>query len=296
MIRFDFSGYVALVTGAGAGVGRAASLAFAVAGASVICVGRTSAKLDQLVAEIKASGGRAIAVAGDVVDEDTSIRAVSAALDQFGRLDFAYNGAGREAAMTSIADTNAEAFWEMQKIKTGGCLYGMKHQIPAIRRQGGAIVNMAGSFALEGFANFGSYVSAAHAVLGLTRTAALEEGRNGIRVNAVCPGAINTALLDRMVGGDRNAISSFAAATALGKIATPEDVANAILFLCSSASGQITGAAIRPSVCAPALSPAPQAGPSQRFAAFQSRSASAPSVATADHISHRTGCHRLESL
>jgi NAD(P)-dependent dehydrogenase (short-subunit alcohol dehydrogenase family) len=240
-VTFDFQGQVALITGAGAGVGRATALSFAKAGAAIVCVGRTLTSLEET---LQLAGGNGMVVAGDVSDEATSIAAVKVAHSHFGRLDFAFNGAGQEGPMTSISDTDPAHFWQVLQTKTGGCFYGMKHQIPALRQNGGAIVNMAGSFALEGFANFGSYVSAAHGVLGLTRCAALEEGRNGIRVNAVCPGAIDTALLDRMVGGSREAIAGFAQNAALGKIATAQDVADAILFLCAPIAGHITGIAL----------------------------------------------------
>jgi NAD(P)-dependent dehydrogenase (short-subunit alcohol dehydrogenase family) len=244
-VTFDFSGKVALVTGAGAGVGLATALSFARAGASVVCVGRTRAKLEATAAQITALGGKSIVSVGDVGEEKTAADAVALALSTYGRLDCAFNGAGEETPMQSIVDTDSAQFWEILRVKTGGCFYGMKHQIPALRAQRGAIVNMAGTFALEGFANFGSYVAAAHGVLGLTRTAALEEGRNGLRINAVCPGAINTALLERMVGGSQEAIAGFAQATALGKVATAQDVADAVLFLCSTGAGHVTGTTLQ---------------------------------------------------
>lgn len=235
-------GGVALIVGATSGIGRATAEAFARDGASVMLAGRNKSVGDDAVQAIVSKGGNAAFVAIDVRKPDSVEAAVEAAVSTFGRLDFAFNNAGWEGTMEKAGDISVENWDRMIETKLRGVWLGMKHQLTAmLEHKRGAIVNMAGSWGLVGFPNFASYCAAAHGIMGLTKAASLEYARDGIRINAVCPGAVKAPLLDRMTGGAADVEAGFAAQTAMGRLATPDEVADAVVWLCSDRSSYVNG-------------------------------------------------------
>ena len=239
-VRHDFSGAVVLVVGATGTIGSETARRFAAAGAQVVLAGRDVRAGAALQAEI---GEASVFVPCDVTQAAAQTRAVAAAVENFGRLDMAFNNAGWEGTGAAAADI-AEADWlRMMDVKLNGTWRGVKAQARQMLAQGGggAIVNMAGSWGLVGAAGQAAYCAAAHGVMGLTRAAALDYAGAGVRVNAVCPGAVDTPMLARMFGGDAAAVADYAASLPMGRVATPADVAGAVLWLCSADAGYVTG-------------------------------------------------------
>ena len=240
----SFESKVVLVTGATTGIGRATAEAFAAAGARLIVTGRTVAAGEQLVGELRARGSQAKFVAGDVASEETVKAWVAAALREFGRLDVAVNNAGVEGALGPLVEQSAENFAHVFDINVKGMLFSMKHEIPAIAQQGGAIVNVSsvvGDIAMPGAS---VYAASKHAVNGLTRAAALETARMGIRINAISPGGVVTPMLDRFTGGNKEVQAGLAAAHPAGRLARPQEIASSILFLASDAASFMTGSVV----------------------------------------------------
>jgi NAD(P)-dependent dehydrogenase (short-subunit alcohol dehydrogenase family) len=240
-INYDFSGAVVLVVGATGAIGSETARRFANAGARLVLAGRDGRAGAALQAEL---GESAVFVPCDVTDPAAHDRAVAAAVQNFGQLDIAFNNAGWEGTGAAAADT-AEADWlRMMDVKLNGTWRGLKAQARQMLAQGGSggsIVNMAGSWGLVGAAGQAAYCAAAHGVMGLTRAAALDYAGAAIRVNAVCPGAVDTPMLARMFGGNAAALAGYAASLPMGRTATPADVAGAVLWLCSADAGYVTG-------------------------------------------------------
>jgi NAD(P)-dependent dehydrogenase (short-subunit alcohol dehydrogenase family) len=240
----NFENKVVLVTGATTGIGRATAEAFAAAGARLVVTGRTVAAGEQLVGELRARGSQAKFIAGDVAREETVQAWVAAALREFGRLDVAVNNAGVEGALGPLVEQSAENFAHVFDINVKGVLFSMKHEIPAIARQGGAIVNvssMVGDIAMPGAS---IYAASKHAVNGLTRAAALETARMGVRINAIAPGGVVTPMFERFTGGNKEAQAGVAAAHPIGRLAQPQEIASSILFLASDAAKFMTGSVV----------------------------------------------------
>ena len=241
-VQYNFENDTLMVTGASSGIGKIVCEDFAASGGNVVCIGRNKGRLEGLASKINESAaGSAVAVVGDVSQASTFELARKATEASFGSLRYAFNCAGMEGPISQISDTSEDAFSDMVATKLTGCFLGLKAQIPLMRERGGVIVNMVGSFGHIGYPYMGAYCAAAHGVLGLTRTAALEEGRHNIRVNAVCPGAVETDLLTRMMGGNKDAGLAIGNSTALGRIASPADVSAAVLYLMSDAAEYMTG-------------------------------------------------------
>jgi NAD(P)-dependent dehydrogenase (short-subunit alcohol dehydrogenase family) len=234
---------VGIVTGASRGIGAATARAFAAAGAAVVLAARDQNRLEDLAAEISAAGGTALSVPTDVGDPADVERMVARTLDAFGRLDIAFNNAaGGGHPPTPLPDVAVEDFDSALAINLRGTFLCMQHEIPAMLEAGaGAIVNMSSTAGLEGVGGLAAYVSSKHAIVGLTKVAALEYAARGIRVNAVAPGPILTEHLERAGAA---AQQGAAQAMPMKRIGTPEEVAAAVTWLCSDSASFITGASI----------------------------------------------------
>lgn len=241
--RPDLSDRVALIAGASRGIGADAARAFAAAGAAVVLGSRDLTRLDALVAEITASGGRAIASRTDVTDPDSSRALVETATETYGRLDFAFNNATAGVNRPGpLADLDIDIFDAEIATNLRGTFLGMKYQIPALLASGGgSIVNMASGAGLTAIANLGAYVAAKAGIIRLSQVAALDYADQGIRVNVVAPGPIKTHHIE--AAGER-AQELAAASVPMRRMGQPADVSDVVLWLCSSASAYVTGTVI----------------------------------------------------
>lgn len=240
-ITFDFSGRVAIVTGAGSGIGKAIALELGRSGAAVVAADLTQEAADKVVAEIEQAGGTALGVAGDVADPANADALIEAAGRLPGTLSMAVNNAGIGGPQADSGDYPLDGWKKVIDINLNGVFYGMRAQLAAMAGAGtrGSIVNMASILGSVGFAGSGAYVSAKHGVLGMTKTAAWEYGARGIRVNAVGPGFILTPMVESTM--DDAALQGLAGCHALGRLGTPEEVSALTLFLLSDRAGFITG-------------------------------------------------------
>lgn len=237
-----FLGKVVVVVGGTSGIGATAALRFAEEGASVVIGGRSERGGTETLERILTAGGAGRFVRTDVTSATEVKALIDAAVEEFGQLDCAFNNAGWEGVACRTAEVEPADWLKMIDVKLNGVWRSMKCEIPAMQAAGaGAIVNMAGNWGLVGAANYSAYCAAAHGVMGLTKAAAKEYAAEGIRINAVCPGAVDAPILDRMVGGDEAVKRSFGDYIAMGRICTPEEVAEAVLWLCSDAASYVTG-------------------------------------------------------
>ena len=234
---------VVLITGGTSGIGRAAARQFALAGYRVAVAGRRQAEGDAVVAEIVKAGGTARFFRTDVTDEAQVKAMVDGTVAAFGRLDAAFNNAGVELTQP-LTEATAESFHQVMNPNVLGVILALKHQVPALLKSGGgAIVNTSSILGQIGFAGAAIYAASKHAVNGVTRVAALEFAKQGIRVNSVSPGAVQTDMLDRFVGGaDNSEVKNYMASLhPLGRLGTVDEIAAAVVFLCSPAASFITG-------------------------------------------------------
>jgi NAD(P)-dependent dehydrogenase (short-subunit alcohol dehydrogenase family) len=234
---------VALITGAGGGIGRATSLAFAAAGAVVVVVDIVEEAAAETVRLVQAAGGEATAVLADVTRSTDIAGAVETAVATYGRLDCAVNNAGITLGRkVRAAEINEEEWRRVIDVNLTGVWLGMRHEIPALERTGGgAIVNVSSVAGLVGSsAADAAYSASKHGVIGLTKTAALDYATSDIRVNAVCPGPVRTRMVDDAV----HMAEFFAQASPMERIAEPAEIAAAIFWLCSGAASFVTGAAL----------------------------------------------------
>ncbi len=238
-----FSNNVALVTGATSGIGRATALAFAREGAGVVVSGRRQKEGQTVVDEIKAAGGDALFLRADMTNEADIAGLIERTLEHFGRLDVAFNNAGLLGPQNAFVDQTLADYDQIFAINVRGVFLSMKHQISAmLRTGGGAIVNNASIGGSLGFPNVALYVASKHAVLGLTRTAALEYARQNVRVNAVSPAGIQTDMLDGAFGiGDSDPKRAFAESHPIGRLGSPEEIADAVLYLSAPGAAFVTG-------------------------------------------------------
>lgn len=244
MYNDTFKDKVAIVTGATSGIGRATAIAFAKAGSKVVLAGRRETEGAQVVSEIEQAGGEALFVRTDVSVEADSEALVARTIERFGRLDFAFNNAGVFLDSGPVTASTEDVYRRTMDINVGGVLYGMKHQIPAILKSGGgAIVNNASSLGLSVIANAPVYNASKFAVIGLTKTAAVEFSAKGVRVNAVCPAVVETDINAGM-RSDGPSHDFMLAMHPIGRFGKVEEIAEVVLFLCSPGAGFTTGIAM----------------------------------------------------
>jgi NAD(P)-dependent dehydrogenase (short-subunit alcohol dehydrogenase family) len=237
-----YTGKVALVTGGTSGIGRSSAVAFAKEGAKVVVAGRREKEGAETVALIQKAGSEGLFVKTDVSQESDVVALIEKTIKSFGRLDAAFNNAGVEGAtFVPIHQQTVENYHHVFNINVLGVLLSMKYQIPAmLKNGGGAIVNNSSVAGVVGMGTMGVYVASKHAVVGLTRSAALEVAKEKIRINAVSPGAIETEMFDRFAaqGSTREMLANL---TPNGRVGTSEEIAAAVVFLCSPAASYITG-------------------------------------------------------
>jgi NAD(P)-dependent dehydrogenase (short-subunit alcohol dehydrogenase family) len=242
-----FTNKVVLVTGGTSGIGRATAIAFAREGAKVVVSGRREKEGNEVVSTIKKNGGEATFVQTDVANEAEVEKLVRQTLSKYGKLDVAFNNAGIEGDLgKQTHEQSLQNYRSVMDINVLGVLLAMKHEVLAMSKNGGgAIVNNSSVAGLIGFPGMGVYVASKHAVLGLTKTAALEYATQGIRVNAVSPGGIETPMFDRFTGGaGTDAHNQIASLHPIGRTGRPEEIADAVLWLCSDKASFVTGQSI----------------------------------------------------
>jgi NAD(P)-dependent dehydrogenase (short-subunit alcohol dehydrogenase family) len=239
------TGKVAVVTGGGSGIGRASALVFAREGAKVVVADVDVEGGEETVRLIRQNGGEALFVKTDV-SQDTAVEAlVARAVQTYGRLDCAYNNAGIEGPAATTSEYPEEGWERVVAINLKGVWLCMKYEIPQMLKQGGgAIVNTASAAGLVGFRGGSAYVASKHGVVGLTKTAALEYAKAGVRVNAVCPGAIDTPMMGRITGHRPQRAERMAAAEPVGRMGRPAEIGEAVVWLCSDAASFVTGQAM----------------------------------------------------
>lgn len=238
--RFD--GKTAFITGAGSGIGRAAAVAFAAEGARVVVTDRGEAALKETAEHVKAAGGEVLAITCDVSKPEQVEAAVAEAVKAFGRIDCAFNNAGVENKAAPLHEIELEEWDRIININLRGTFLCMKHEIAQMVRQGGGVVvNTSSGAGIRGVAGGASYAASKHAMIGMTKSAALDYAKQNIRVNCVLPGNIATPMMDRFTGGD---IQKAIDLEPVGRLGKPEEIAEAVLWMSSDLGGFVTGASI----------------------------------------------------
>jgi NAD(P)-dependent dehydrogenase (short-subunit alcohol dehydrogenase family) len=242
MARNDrFTDKVVFITGAASGIGRAAALAFAAEGARVAILDRSADALEEVKTSVKNAGAEVMAIACDVSSPEQVQAAVRQIVDQFGRLDVAFNNAGVENKAAPVHEIDLAEWDRILGINLRGTFVCMKHELAQMVKQGGGVVvNTSSGAGIRGVAGGAAYAASKHAIIGLTRSAALDYAKQNIRVNAVLPGNIETPMMDRFTGGD---IQKAIDLEPVGRLGKPEEIAESVLWMASDLGGFVTGAA-----------------------------------------------------
>jgi NAD(P)-dependent dehydrogenase (short-subunit alcohol dehydrogenase family) len=237
-----FTGKVALITGAASGIGRAAAIAFAAEGARVAILDRTKDALKETQEAVKLAGGDVLAIACDVSSPEQVEAAVKRAVERFGRLDIAFNNAGVENKAAPLHEIELGEWDRILGVNLRGTFVCMKHEIAQMMHQGGGVVvNTSSGAGIRGVAGGAAYAASKHAIIGMTKSAALDYATKNIRVNAVLPGNIETPMMDRFTGGD---VQKAIDLEPVGRLGKPEEIAEAVLWMSSDLGGFVTGASI----------------------------------------------------
>lgn len=236
---------VAVITGASSGIGRAAAVAFADAGARVALSDVQDAAGERVAGEIRERGVEVVFIHADVSQASEASALIDSVLQHFGRLDFAFNNAGIEGEMATTVDCTEQNFDRVIAVNLKGIWLCMRSELEhMLKRSAGAIVNCSSVAGLVGFPQLPAYAASKHGVIGLTRAAALECGKSGIRINAVCPGAIRTPMLDRIMSSTADMNRQLVASEPIGRLGTPEEIGKAVVWLCSDDASFVTGHAL----------------------------------------------------
>ncbi len=242
MSHHRFTGKVAFVTGAASGIGRATAVAFATEGARVAILDRTEEALADTAEAVRQVGGEVLVLACDVSDPDQVEASVGRVVETFGRLDIAFNNAGVENKAAPVHEIALDEWDRILDINLRGTFVCMKHELAQMVRQGGGVVvNTSSGAGVRGVAGGASYTASKHAIIGLTKAAALDYAKQNIRVNAILPGNIETPMMDRFTGGD---IQKAIDLEPVGRLGKPEEIADAVLWMSADLGAFVTGAAI----------------------------------------------------
>lgn len=239
----QFENKVALITGGATGMGRATAIEFAKNGAKVVIADVADAK--ETVDAITSAGGEAIYVKTDVSKSADVKALVEKTVSTYGSLDYAFNNAGIELGGKLTADVDEEEFDKVISINLKGVWLGLKYEIPQMLKQGkGVIVNTSSTAGITGVPSLSAYTASKHGIIGLTQVAAIDYGKQGIRVNAVIPGPIKTPMLEGTMGNSKTAKDKIESALVMGRIGEPQEIANAVIFLCSDGASYVNGTAL----------------------------------------------------